>query len=282
MPSGTLYLVATPIGNLEDITLRALRVLKEVSVIAAEDTRRTRKLLTHFGISTPTVSFHAHNATRQAPVLMAWLNGGRSIALVTDAGTPGISDPGTDLLRLALKAGIPCDAIPGASAPLMAAVLSGFALDHIHINGFLPNRSKDRIDVIEALEKARETSVFFEAPHRIRATLLEMDRILGNRPIMVGRELTKLHQELLRGTAHEVSRRLDVPKGEFTIVVSPALSSSETNALSVDVIVIRHDFDQLTNRGALTRREIVRTLAAKYGLRPRQVYALVQGDRVVR
>src|SRR5688572_1978923 len=185
---GILYVVATPIGNLEDITLRALRVLREVTLIAAEDTRRTAKLLTHYGISTPTLSFHEHNSRERIPRLLARLTAGDSIAVVTDAGTPGVSDPGAELVHACVAAGVPVDPLPGASAPLTAVVASGFPVLPLTIYGFAPSRSKDRISFLQAVSELKSTVAFFESPHRIAGTLAEAALCLGNRPIMLGRE----------------------------------------------------------------------------------------------
>src|SRR5688500_12877443 len=221
MAAGTLFVVATPIGNLEDITLRALRVLREVDLIAAEDTRRTAKLLTHHGISTPTLSFHEHNTRGRIPQLTGRLDAGESIALGTDGGTPGVSDPGAELVQACIEAGIPVDPVPGVSAPLTAVIASGFPVTPLTIYGFVPSRSKDRTSFLSVISEIRTTCTFFESPHRIVATLAEAQLILGNRPIMVGRELTKVHQEFLYGTPGDVAQRLSNPRGEFTVVVGP-------------------------------------------------------------
>ena len=205
--SGTLFVVATPIGNLEDVTLRALRVLREVDLIAAEDTRRTARLLAHHGISTPSVSFHQHNVRVRIPQLMSRLEGGANVALVTDAGTPGVSDPGAELVDACVKANVPIDPVPGVSAPLAAAVVSGFPLIPLTIFGFPPRRAKDRKSWLAALLSTPHTATFFESPQRIQSTLDELSPILGNRPIVLGRELTKRYQQLLRGTASSVRVR---------------------------------------------------------------------------
>ena len=199
--SGTLFVVATPIGNLEDITLRALRVLREVAVIAAEDTRRTAKLLAHHSISTRSISFHAHNTRSRLPQLVNRLKQQENIALVTDAGTPGVSDPGLELVQACIEHGIAVDPIPGASAPLTALIGSGFPLVPFTMYGFVPNRAKARITWLGEVAKIEHTFSFFEAPHRIEATLLVAADYFGVRPIVVARELTKMHQEFLRGTA---------------------------------------------------------------------------------
>src|SRR5687768_214696 len=200
MSAGTLFVVATPIGNLEDITLRALRVLREVAVIAAEDTRRTARLLAHHGIPTPTLSFHEHNTRARVPMLLKKLLAGNDVALVSDAGTPGVSDPGAELVAACVEAGVPVEPVPGASAPLAAAVASGFPLVPISLYGFAPARSKDRALWLQDLRNITHTVVFFEAPHRIRLALRELVDVFGERPIVVARELTKVHQEFLRGT----------------------------------------------------------------------------------
>src|SRR5687768_3952812 len=180
--SGTLFVVATPIGNLEDITLRALRVLREADIVAAEDTRRTAKLLAHYSITTPALSFHAHNTRTRVPQLLARLEAGKTVALVTDAGTPGISDPGTELIQACWDKEIPVDPIPGASAPLAAAVASGFDLDPLTIFGFAPARAKDRKRWMARLQTVNETLTFFETPHRIQQTLSEIPHYFGGRP----------------------------------------------------------------------------------------------------
>jgi 16S rRNA (cytidine1402-2'-O)-methyltransferase len=220
MPS-TLFVVATPIGNLEDITLRALRVLREANLIAAEDTRRTAKLLSYYGIHTPTLSFHAHNSRARLPQLIVRLTAGENVALVTDAGTPGISDPGAELVSACREAGITVDPIPGASAALVAAVGSGFPLNSVTFLGFPPVKAKARNEWLRRLSELKTTVVFFEAPHRIGSTLSDLGAILGNRQICVGRELTKTHQQFVRGPANGDAFLSIARKGEFSVVVGP-------------------------------------------------------------
>jgi 16S rRNA (cytidine1402-2'-O)-methyltransferase len=277
---GTLYVVATPIGNLEDITLRALRVLREVDLVAAEDTRRTARLLTHHAISTPTVSFHEHNAHTRTPQLVGKLVSGSSVALVTDAGTPGVSDPGVELVAACIEAGVPIDPVPGVSAPLTAAVASGFRLDSLTILGFPPHRSKDRIAFLDAVACLSGTVTFFEAPHRIAETLREMDRILGSRQIVVARELTKVHQEFLRGSALDVLAKLVTTKGEFTLVIAPAVQSHEVPALPSDSDIAA-EFGETANNGGLGRRAALSVLARKYGRSAREVYAAIERAKVI-
>ena len=281
---GTLFVVATPIGNLEDITLRALRVLRDADVIAAEDTRRTRKLLTHHGISTPTLSFHAHNARSRTPQLLARLAGGASVALVTDAGTPGVSDPGVELVRAVVEAGIPVDPVPGASAPLAALVASGFAMDRVSILGFPPDRSKDRIEHwLNDLSGRPETLVFFEAPHRIQRTLAHAAGFFGQRPVLVARELTKMHQEFLRGTCAEVAARLSAPRGEFTVVVAPLAEGPARADERPDDATLAAEFYRLTNSGAsMSRRAAVTAVARTFSCSSRTVYAAVERTKAGR
>lgn len=275
---GTLFVVATPIGNLEDITLRALRVLREADLIAAEDTRRTARLLARHAISTPTVSFHEHNTRTALPKLLSRLEESKSVALVSDAGTPGISDPGVELVRACIEGGIPVEPIPGVSAALTAAVASGFPLIPLTIAGFPPSRSKDRNTWLLTLSDIQSTITFFEAPHRIQATLRAASEIFGNRPIMLGRELTKIHQEFLRGTASELAERLQTPiRGEFTVVIDQVgLTPNNIGAMVAGDEDIAMEFGRITDSAAISRREAVRATAQRLGISSRHVYAAIE------
>ena len=277
--TGTLHVVATPIGNLEDITLRALRVLREVAVIAAEDTRRTAKLLAHYGISTPTISFHEHNARTRVPQLISRLRTGESIAVVSDAGTPGVSDPGLDLVQACIREGIPLDPVPGPSAVLAALVASGFPTAPVSFLGFPPARSKDRTSFWAAVSSSTATVILFESPHRIRASLDEIASCLGNRLLCVGRELTKLHQEFLRGTASDLVNSLNRPRGEFTIVISPPTQSEAQMPELPDSEGLSAEFGQLMESGGLSRREAITLLARKYAKPAREVYARLEAAK---
>ena len=220
--AGTLYIVSTPIGNLEDITLRALRLLGEVDVVLCEDTRQTRKLLDHFAISKPALSYHDHNEQQRAPEMVARLERGENLALVSDAGTPLISDPGYRLVRAALDRGIAVVPVPGASAALGALAASGLPTDAFRFCGFLPPKSTQRRKLFEELEAEQATLVFYEAPHRIIETLTDIEACYGLRPVVVARELTKLHEEFLRGTAAQVREALasrNSVKGEITLLI---------------------------------------------------------------
>jgi 16S rRNA (cytidine1402-2'-O)-methyltransferase len=220
----SLYLVATPIGNLEDITLRALRVLREVDLIACEDTRQTLKLLSHYGIKTRTVSYHEHNEMTKAAELVVDLEGGAKIALVTDAGMPGISDPGFRLIALAIRHHVPVVPIPGASAFLAALVASGLPTDSFRFSGFLPAKAGQRRKLLESVKDTPRTQVFYEAPHRLLQTLADVAEVLGNdRHVVVAREVTKIHEEFLRGRAKEVLDQLKARgevKGEITLLIA--------------------------------------------------------------
>ena len=272
--SGTLFVVATPIGNLEDITLRALRVLREVDLIAAEDTRHTAKLLTHHGISTRTVSFHAHNTKRRLPELLAQLRSKSSIAIVSDAGTPGISDPGEELVRACVLEGIPVEPVPGVSAAIAAVVISGFAVLPLTVFGFPPRRPKDRKLWISTISGVSNTVTFFESPRRIGSTLKEAASIMGTRQIMVARELTKIHQEFLRGTCAELAERLAITKGEITVVISPT-SESVSGSEVLDEHLVAEEFWSMTIDGASGRREAISALAKKFAIPSKQVYGII-------
>jgi 16S rRNA (cytidine1402-2'-O)-methyltransferase len=274
--SGTLYVVATPIGNLEDITLRAVRILREVDVIAAEDTRRTARLLNHHAIPTRMISFHAHNTRARVRQLMGRLQAGASIAVVSDAGTPGVSDPGLELVQAALSSGIAVEPVPGASAPLAALVASGFPLVPFTFFGFPPRRSNDRHRWLEQVGSTAHTFSFFEAPHRIRRTLGEAAHYFGNRPITVAREVTKKHQEFIHGSLSEVTERLCDPRGEFTVIVGPTIKPILENNLSASDDDVVREFCRLTESGMMSRREAVRLVASNSGRSSKEVYSAIE------
>jgi len=275
---GTLFVVATPIGNLEDVTLRALRVLQSVDLIAAEDTRRTAKLLAHHGISTSTISFHQHNTKARIPQLIGRLQRGESVAVVTDAGTPGVSDPGVEFVQAAVEAGVPVDPIPGVSAPLAAAIASGFPLVPLTIFGFAPARAKDRAQWLEDVSNIQNTLTFFETPHRIARTMEEVGDKLGHRPIVVGRELTKAHQEFVRGTAVELAKLFGEGRGEYTVVVGPSSMPPDTAAPTDDDAVVA-DFCYSTEVIGNSRRAAISAVAKKYRLPSRVVYRIVERSK---
>lgn len=221
-PPGTLYVVSTPIGNLEDITLRALRILKEVDLIAAEDTRRTGLLLKHFGIEKPLTSYFEGTELKKREFILSRLREGSDVALVSDAGTPGISDPGFRLIRLAIEHKIAVVPIPGPSAAIAALSIAGLPTDAFFFKGFLPHKSKKRRDLLGDLAEVRETLLFYESPHRIFETLQDILEILGDREMVLARELTKAYEEVLRGTVSEIQKQIGVRnlKGEITLVIA--------------------------------------------------------------
>ena len=273
--SGTLFVVATPIGNLEDVTFRALRVLREVALIAAEDTRRTNRLLQHYSISTPTTSLHEHNEHAKVPLLLGRLQKGESIAIVSDAGTPLIADPGARLVAAAHQASVRVEPVPGPSAVMAALSTSGFELNQFVFLGFPPPKGKSRVDWFARLRSESRTLVIYEAPHRIRDTLSDLLNNLGDRPTLLARELTKLHETLVVRPISELLGSDAVERGEFTIVVSPptALGDMPAEASDADIYV---EFGLLTNNESCSRREAIQALAARFGLSPKEVYRRIE------
>jgi 16S rRNA (cytidine1402-2'-O)-methyltransferase len=272
---GTLFVVATPIGNLEDITLRALRVLREVGLIAAEDTRRTAKLLNHYEIRTPTTSFHAHNERAKTPRILARLTGGADVALVSDAGTPTLSDPGAALVEAALAAGIRVVPVPGASAILAAYVASSPRTPGFAFVGFPPNRSSDRKRWLLEVGREPRPVILFEAPHRLRQTLEDMLLVLGDREIVVGRELTKAHEQLVKGPITTVLPALTELRGEFTVVVSPDDTAQQRETTIPADHILGAEFGRMVENEGFERRAAVALLASRYQLPQRQVYSAI-------
>ncbi len=276
---GTLFVVATPIGNLEDITVRALRVLGEVAVIAAEDTRRTAHLLARHAIATPTTSLHEHNERSKSASLVTRLQRGDHVALVSDAGTPTVSDPGGLLIREAISAGIRVEAIPGPSAVLTALAASGLPTDAFSFLGFPPIRLKDRKRWFLRAGGVVGTLVFFEAPHRIRVTLKELYLTVGNCPAVIGRELTKLHEELVRGQILDI---LDGPleeRGEFTVVVfigDITDNVAQTTPVPSELVA---EFGEMTINAVKTKRQAISILARKHGFTPNAIYAVLEAAK---
>lgn len=272
--TGTLYLCATPIGNLEDITHRALRILRECDLIAAEDTRHTRKLLTHFDIHTPLTSYHAHNQTAKGPQLVKKLLQGQTIAVVSDAGMPGISDPGADLVQRALKDDIEVVPLPGASAGIAALVVSGLPTDRFVFEGFLPRNKKGRRRRLEKITPETRTLLFYEGPHRLLATLTDMHNILGNRQIAAARELTKKHEQIVRGRLAQLITYFQAtpPRGEFTLVVA---GSDETAPQTQwDNLSIIDHVNELVATG-VDQREAIKQVAKLRAIPKREVYNTV-------
>jgi len=281
-PGPALYLVATPIGNLEDITLRALRVLKEVDVIACEDTRQTQKLLNHYGITTRTVSYHEHNEMTRAAELVKDLQEGTSVALVTDAGMPGISDPGFRLISLAIRHHLPVVPIPGASAFLAALVAGGLPTDSFRFSGFLPAKSGERRAALEAIKASPRTQVFYEAPHRIVEALLDLVEVLGDaRHVVIAREVTKLHEEFLRGRAGEVLETLksrDGVKGEITLLIGKA-EETEVQAPAESRVSVRQRVGQIMAEEKIDEKAALKKVAKERGISKSEVYRELQRSK---
>lgn len=276
--TGTLYLCATPIGNLGDMTFRAVEVLKKASLIAAEDTRHTRKLMSHFDIHVPLTSYHEHNKRTKGPELVAKLLSGQDVALVSDAGLPGISDPGEDLARLAIAAGITVTPIPGACAALTALVASGLPTGRFLFAGFLPKAAAACRDRLQALRGYPETLLFYESPHKLRKTLAELQAVLGDRQAVIGRELTKIHEEFRRGPLSDLAEsfRQQPPRGEIVILVAGSDGESEQPgnvAAEISDESIRLEVERKIAAGA-NKKDAIRMTASQWGLSRRRVYQL--------
>jgi 16S rRNA (cytidine1402-2'-O)-methyltransferase len=278
-----LYLVGTPIGNLEDITLRAVRVLKEVDVIACEDTRQTQKLLNHYGVTTRTISYHEHNEMTRSAELVKEMQEGASVALVTDAGMPGISDPGFRLISLAIRHHLPVVPIPGASAFLAALVASGLPTDSFRFSGFLPAKRGERRAALEGVRTSPRTQVFYEAPHRIVEALTDVCEVLGNaRHVVIAREVTKLHEEFLRGRVGEVLetlKRRDGVKGEITLLIGKA-EEIDGRAESDSVrLSVRQRIEQIIVEEKIEEKAALKRVAKERGISKSEAYRELQRNK---
>jgi 16S rRNA (cytidine1402-2'-O)-methyltransferase len=273
---GTLFVVATPIGNLEDITVRALRVLRDVTIIAAEDTRRTAHLLARHAISTPTTSLHEHNERQKTPLLIGRLLRGDHVALVSDAGTPTVSDPGTHLIRSAREAGVRVEPIPGPSAVIAALSISGLSTEIFTFLGFPPKRRGPRGVWFQRLLHLDGTAIFFEAPHRIKETLTELGRMAGNISVFVSRELTKAHEESVIGPIQTVLDQLQDGRGEYTVVVTIGHETDTVRSAPVSAEALVNEFGELTKTGGAARRTAISILAKRHGLSANEVYKTLE------
>lgn len=276
---GTLYLVPTPIGNLEDMTYRAVRILSQVDMVAAEDTRHTGQLLAHFDISKPLISYHEHNKESKGPELIRLLLDGNDIAQCSDAGMPAISDPGADLVTLAIEAGIPIVPLPGANAGLTALIASGLDTKQFNFMGFLPKRGKKRLESLETIKAKEGTLIFYEAPHRLQDVLIDMYKVLGDRPICLAREVTKRYEEFTRTSLQALMDSLDslTYKGEFVLI----LGGAETGECQLDTGSTGEDLSyveavQLLIDGGMAKKEAIRTIAKERGVSRRDVYNAVE------
>ena len=278
--AGTLYLIATPIGNLEDITHRAVRLLGEVEIIACEDTRHTKKLLNHYGINTRTISYHEHNERERAAELIERLKAGAAVAVVSDAGTPGISDPGFRLARIAIDNDVQVIPVPGASALISALVASGLPTDEFFFGGFLPARAGARRARLAELRSLPATLIFYEGPHRIAATLKDALEILGQRQAVVARELTKMHEEIARGSLSELAARFSSPesaRGEMVLIIDRTLMPNESvgsqSDANVSALVTEFEANGLDHRAALKKA------ARELGLSRDEAYRRLVSER---
>jgi 16S rRNA (cytidine1402-2'-O)-methyltransferase len=285
-----LYLVGTPIGNLEDITLRALRVLKEVDVIACEDTRQTQKLLNHYAIATPTTSYHEHNEAAKSEELVKRMQEGASVGLVSDAGMPGISDPGYRLIALTIRHGLPVVPVPGASAIMAALVASGLRMDSFQFGGFLPAKRGQRREGLEAVKNSPRTQVFYEAPHRIVEALEDVVEILGqSRQVVIAREVTKLHEEFLRGRAGEVLESLkarEAAKGEITLLIGKAgegdvgtAAPSTSSGQALGRPSVRQRVQQIMSEEKIDEKAALKRVAKERGISKSEAYREWQREK---
>jgi 16S rRNA (cytidine1402-2'-O)-methyltransferase len=275
---GTLYIVATPIGNLEDITQRAIRILGEVDLIACEDTRHTRKLLNHFGINTKTISYHEHNEAKRAPELLRELEQGSNIAVVSDAGTPGISDPGFRIVRLCVERGISIVPVPGPSAFICALVASGFPTDEFFFAGFLPARKNQRRAKLNQLSAIDSTLVFYEAPHRIAETLKDARDVLGERKAVIARELTKLHEEIRHGTLSELTTHFgsdNRARGEMVLVIDRTVLAKDQGKSEENIVEL---VGQLESEG-MDSRAALKQAAKRLGISRDEAYRRMVAER---
>ena len=275
--NGKIYLVATPIGNLEDITLRALRVLKEVDLIAAEDTRNTLKLLNHFEISKPLISYHRHNEEIKVDSLIEKAKQGQNIAVVSDAGTPGISDPGEVIVKEAIKENIEVIPIPGACAAINALIASGLDTTEFAFFGFLPLNKKIRKEKLEEIKNENKTVIIYEAPHKLTNTLQDLKQIVENRKIVLARELTKIHEEFIRGNIDEVISKTDSLKGEMIILIEGTIKEERENPLNE--LTLDEHYEFYKNQG-LDKKDIIKNISKDRGVNKNEIY--MQFTRITR
>jgi 16S rRNA (cytidine1402-2'-O)-methyltransferase len=280
-PKGRLYVVGTPIGNLEDITLRAIRILKDVDLIACEDTRRTQKLLNYYEIRTPTISYHEHNEMTRAPELVIKLEEGNNIALVTDAGMPVVSDPGFRLVHLAVRHDIPVIPVPGASAFVAALAASGMPVDKFRFLGFLPSKKAARRKTLEDQKSSTKTLVFYEAPHRLLEMLRDVRDVLGDREVVLAREVTKVHEEFWRGTVSGLLEREKgkTVKGEITLLVGMASAPEDARNSDSPLTV---EIEKLMAERGLDERAALKAAAKARGISRSEAYRLLQAEERAR
>ena len=268
--SGNLYLVATPIGNLEDITLRAIKTLNEADFIAAEDTRHSLKLLNHLNISKPLISYHRHNEDFKSELLIEKLLDGKNIALITDAGTPGISDPGEEIVKQCINNNINIIPIPGACAFINALICSGLDTTEFTFIGFLPLNKKNRKEKLDLIKNCSSTSILYEAPHKIISTLQDLSKILESRKLVLAKELTKIHETFLRGTAKELLEKLENPKGEFVILIEKNIKDAD-EASFINSISLEEHYKIYEAQG-FSKNEIIKKIAKDRNVNKNEIY----------
>ncbi len=268
--NGKLYLVATPIGNLEDITLRAINVLKNVDLIAAEDTRHTLKLLNHLEISKPMISCHRHNENEKLNKIIEKLKEGKNIAIVSDAGTPGISDPGEEVVKEAIKENIQIIPVPGACAAINALIASGIDTKEFYFLGFLPLNKKLRKEKLDEIKNINKTIILYEAPHKILNTINDLENILENRQIVFAREITKIHEEFIRGTIKELKAKVENPKGEFVIIIE-GNKNVENLKNNLKLLTIDEHYNYYENKG-FSKKEIIKLIAKDRNVSKNEIY----------
>lgn len=269
--SGILYLVATPIGNLDDITLRAINTLKEVDFIAAEDTRHSLKLLNHLNISKPLISYHRHNENIKSDLLIDKLLDNKNIALITDAGTPIISDPGEEIVKIALEKNIKVVPIPGACALITALISSGLNASSFSFLGFLPLNKKNRKQKLEEIQNSKNTVILYEAPHKLISTLQDLNKILENRKIVLAKELTKIHESFISGTANELLQKIENPKGEFVIVIEGNNNSENDYLDFINSLSLEEHYQFYSSQG-FSKNDIIKKIAKDKNVSKNEIY----------
>ena len=268
---GTLYLVATPIGNLDDITLRAIKVLEDVDIIAAEDTRHSLKLLNHLNISKPLISYHRHNEEIKSDLLINNLLEGKNIAIISDAGTPVISDPGQEIVKVAIENNIKVTPIPGACALITALISSGLDASEFTFIGFLPLNKKNRKEKLEQIQNSTNTTILYEAPHKLLSTLQDLNNFLENRKIVLARELTKIHEEFISGTCDELLKKLENPKGEFVIIIEKNENIQNNNLDFLNALSLEEHYNFYINQG-LSKNEAIKKIAKDKNVIKNEIY----------
>ena len=268
---GTLYLVATPIGNLDDITLRAIKVLQDVDIIAAEDTRHSLKLLNHLNISKPLISYHRHNEEIKSDLLINNLLEGKNIAIISDAGTPVISDPGQEIVKVAIENNIKVTPIPGACALITALISSGLDASEFTFIGFLPLNKKNRKEKLEQIQNSTNTTILYEAPHKLLSTLQDLNNFLENRKIVLARELTKIHEEFISGTCDELLKKLENPKGEFVIIIEKNENIQNNNLDFLNALSLEEHYNFYINQG-LSKNEAIKKIAKDKNVNKNEIY----------